>query len=322
MLTDLDDFYCFAQVVEHGGFNAAERATDIPKSKLSRRVHNLEERLGVRLIQRSSRHFAVTEIGMNVYRHAQVMMNAAQAAHDLVDHLSIQPRGVIKVSLPVSIAQNEIAKILPEFLKAYPEIKVQLIVSNRRVDIVNEGIDIALRVRSNLDDDPSLVIRKFSNIEQHLFASQAYLNEFGDLKKPEDLSQHKILSMSDEHLDQFMVVHNQQQQPKKIKVNPTVMGSDLMMLAQLARQNCGIVLLPDTIVEDYVASGELVRVLPDWHAPHGIFHAVYPSRRGLLPAVRVFIDYLVEKLTIREHIGSFDFRYETAKKSLSKTDKL
>ncbi|MCD0187941.1 LysR substrate-binding domain-containing protein [Acinetobacter sp. PW68] len=299
MLTDLDDFYCFAQVVEHGGFSAAERATDIPKSKLSRRVHNLEERLGVRLIQRSSRHFAVTEIGMNVYRHAQVMMNAAQAAHNLVDHFSIEPRGVIKVSLPVSIAQNEIAKILPEFLKAYPEIKVQLIVSNRRVDIVNEGIDIALRVRSNLDDDPSLVIRKFSKIEQHLFASQAYLNEFGDLKKPEDLSQHKILSMSDEHLDQFMVVHNQQQQPKKIKVNPTVMGSDLMMLAQLARQNCGIVLLPDTIVEDYVASGELVRVLSDWHAPHGIFHAVYPSRRGLLPAVRVFIDYLVEKLTIR-----------------------
>ena len=116
MLTDLDDFYCFAQVVEHGGFSAAERATDIPKSKLSRRVHNLEERLGVRLIQRSSRHFAVTEIGMNVYRHAQVMMNAAQAAHNMVDHLSIEPRGVIKVSLPVSIAQNEIAKILPKFL--------------------------------------------------------------------------------------------------------------------------------------------------------------------------------------------------------------
>ena len=96
MLTDLDDFYCFALVVEHGGFSAAERATDIPKSKLSRRVYNLEERLGVRLIQRSSRHFAVTEIGMNVYRHAQVMMNAAQAAHDLVDHLSVKPRGVIK----------------------------------------------------------------------------------------------------------------------------------------------------------------------------------------------------------------------------------
>ncbi len=297
MLSDLDDFYCFALVVEHGGFSAAERATDIPKSKLSRRVYNLEEHLAVRLIQRSSRHFAVTEIGMNIYRHAQVMMNAAQAAHDLVDHLSTQPRGVIKVSLPVSIAQNEIAKILPQFLKTYPEIRIQLIVSNRRVDIINEGIDVALRVRSNLDEDPSLILRKFEKIEQHLFASQAYLNEFGDLKQPEDLSQHQILSMADEHLDQHIVVHDENNHQKKIKVNPIVMGSDLMMLAQLARQNCGIALLPDTIVQDYVQSGELVRVLPNWKAPHGILHAVYPSRRGLLPAVRVFIDYLVAHLS-------------------------
>lgn len=297
MLSDLDDFYCFALVVEHGGFSAAERATDIPKSKLSRRVYNLEERLGVRLIQRSSRHFAVTEIGMNVYRHAQVMMNAAQAAHDLVDHLSVEPRGVIKVSLPVSIAQNEITKVLPGFLKKYPEIKVQLLVSNRRVDVINEGIDIALRVRSNLDDDPSLILRKFELIEQHLFASQAYLNEFGELKQPEDLTMHHILSMVDEHLDQQITVHDNQNHQKKIKVNPVVMGSDLMMLAQLARQNCGIALLPDSIAQDYIKTGELVRVLPDWKAPHGIFHAVYPSRRGQLPAVRVFIDYLVGHLS-------------------------
>ena len=297
MLTDLDDFYCFALVVEHGGFSAAERATDIPKSKLSRRVYNLEERLGVRLIQRSSRRFAVTEVGMNVYRHAQVMMNAAQAAHDLVDHLSIQPRGVIKVSLPVSIAQHEIARILPDFLKIYPEIKVQLIVSNRRVDVINEGIDLALRVRSNLtDDDPSLVIRQFEKIEQHLFASQAYLNEFGSPKHPDELTDHRILSMVDEHLDQHLILHDQQNHQKKVKVNPTVMGSDLMMLAKLVSQNCGIALLPDSVVGEYVATGRLVHVLPDWKAPHGIFHAVYPSRRGLLPAVRVFIDYLVEHL--------------------------
>nr|WP_218950638.1 LysR substrate-binding domain-containing protein [Acinetobacter sp. YH12218] len=300
-MSDLDDFYCFAQVVEHGGFSAAERATDIPKSKLSRRVYNLEEHLGVRLIQRSSRHFAVTDIGMNIYRHAQVMMNAAQAAHDLVDHLSTQPRGLIKVSLPVSIAQNEMTKILPEFLKQYPEIKVQMMVTNRRVDIINEGFDLALRVRSNLDDDPNLVIRKFETIEQHLFASQAYLNKFGELKQPEDLSQHQILSMADEHLDQHIIVTDAQHHQKKIKVNPTVMGSDLSMLAALACQDCGVALLPDSIVSDHVKSGALVRVLPEWKAAHGIFHAVYPSRRGLLPAVRVFIDYLVEKLSQHEH---------------------
>ncbi|WP_130804799.1 LysR family transcriptional regulator [Acinetobacter ihumii] len=296
MLTDLDDFYCFALVVEHGGFSAAERATDIPKSKLSRRVYNLEERLGVRLIQRSSRHFAVTEIGMNVYRHAQVMMNAAQAAHDLVDHLSVKPRGVIKVTVPVDIAQNQMTKILPDFLKLYPEIRVQLIISNRRFDVINEGIDIALRVRSNLDDDPSLVIRQFSTIEQHMFASQAYLNEYGSIKKPEDLSHHRILSLADDHLDQQIILHNEQNQQEKIKVNPMVMASNLLMLASLASQNCGVALLPDPIANEYIRTGELVRVLPDWKAPHGIFHAVYPSRRGQLPAVRVFIDYLVEQL--------------------------
>ncbi|ATU45330.1 LysR family transcriptional regulator [Acinetobacter junii] len=298
MLTDLDDFYCFALVVEHGGFSAAERATDIPKSKLSRRVYNLEEQLGVRLIQRSSRHFAVTDIGMDVYRHAQVMMNAAQAAHDVVNHLSSEPRGVIKVSVPVDIAQNQMAKILPAFLKKYPEVRVQMMVSNRRVDVINEGIDLALRVRSKLDDDPNLVLREFEAIEQRLFASQAYLNEFGHLNTPEELSKHRIISMSEDHLDQQFLLSGPNNQQQKIKVNPVIMASNLLMLAELASQNCGIALLPDSIAQDFVKSGQLVKVLPEWTAPHGIFHAVYPSRRGLLPAVRVFIDYLVEQLTM------------------------
>ena len=298
MLTDLDDFYCFALVVEYGGFSAAERATDIPKSKLSRRVYNLEEQLGVRLIQRSSRHFAVTDIGMDVYRHAQVMMNAAQAAHDVVNHLSSQPRGVIKVSVPVDIAQNQMAKILPAFLKKYPEVRVQMMVSNRRVDVINEGIDLALRVRSKLDDDPNLVLRQFEAIEQRLFASQAYLNEFGHLTTPEQLSEHRIISMAEEHLDQHFLLSGPDHQQKKIKVNPVIMGSNLLMLAELASQNCGITLLPDSIAQDFIKSGQLVKVLPEWTAPHGIFHAVYPTRRGLLPAVRVFIDYLVEQLTL------------------------
>ena len=298
MLTDLDDFYCFALVVEYGGFSAAERATDIPKSKLSRRVYNLEEQLGVRLIQRSSRHFAVTDIGMDVYRHAQVMMNAAQAAHDVVNHLSSQPRGVIKVSVPVDIAQNQMAKILPAFLKTYPEVRVQMMVSNRRVDVINEGIDLALRVRSKLDDDPNLVLRQFAAIEQRLFASQAYLNEFGHLTTPEQLSEHRIISMAEEHLDQHFLLSGPDHQQKKIKVNPVIMGSNLLMLAELASQNCGIALLPDSIAQGFIKTGQLVKVLPEWTAPHGIFHAVYPSRRGLLPAVRVFIDYLVEQLTL------------------------
>ena len=296
MLPDLDDFYCFALVVEHAGFSAAERATDIPKSKLSRRVYHLEEQLGVRLIQRSSRHFAVTDIGMDVYRHAQVMMNAAQAAHDVVNHLSSEPRGVIKVSVPVDIAQNQMAKILPAFLKQYPEIRVQMMVSNRRVDVINEGIDLALRIRSKLDDDPNLVLRQFNSIQQRLCASQAHLNEFGHVPTPEQLAEHRVISTAQAYLDQHFLLFGPNKQQKKIKINPVVMGSNLFMLAELASQNCGIALLPDSIAQGLVQSGQLVQVLPEWTAPHGIFHAVYPSRRGLLPAVRVFIDYLVEQL--------------------------
>ncbi|MEB3752811.1 LysR family transcriptional regulator [Acinetobacter sp. MD2(2019)] len=294
MLSDLDDFYCFALVVEHGGFSAAERATDIPKSKLSRRVYNLEERLGVRLIQRSSRHFAVTDIGMNIYRHAQVMTNAAQAAHNLVDHLSVEPRGIIKISIPVSVAQNEFPRIIPEFLRRYPEIRLQLSVSNRRVDIINEGIDVALRVRTKIDDDPSLIVRQLERIEQHLVASQAYLNEYGDIKDPKQLANHRLLSMIDEHSDQNITLHNQKNETIKIKVNPVVMGSDLIMLMQLARHGSGVALLPDSVVAESIQSGELVHVLPEWKAPHGVLHAVYPTRQGMLPAVRVFIDYLVD----------------------------
>lgn len=296
MLSDLDDFYCFAVVVEHGGFSAAERATDIPKSKLSRRVYNLEEKLGVRLIQRSSRQFAVTEIGLNVYHHAQIMQNAAQAAHDMVDHLSATPRGIVRVSVPVSIAQNSFSKLLPDFLKKYPEIRLQMVVSNRRVDIVNENIDVALRVRTKIDDDPNLIARQIGKEELHLFASQAYLNEYGEVKKPEELSHHKILSMSNEHADQHMVLYNDQQIPIKIKINPTVMASDLLLLRELTRQGCGIALLPGSITQEYIQNGELVRLLCDWKVPHGVLHAVYASRKGMLPAVRVFIDYLVDHL--------------------------
>ena len=298
MMTDLDDFYCFALVVEHGGFSAAERATDIPKSKLSRRVYNLEERLGVRLIQRSSRHFAVTDIGQNIYRHAQVMMEAAQAAHEMVDHLSLEPRGLIKMSVPVDVAQNQLGRILPSFLKQHPEIRIQLLVSNRRYDLINEGIDLALRVRSNLDDDPNLIVRELGSIQQHLYASQAYLNQYGTPKHPDDLIQHRLLSLNDEHSDQYFILYNAAQQRQKIRITPVIMATNLYMLSQLACQNVGVALLPESTVQQQLAQKQLVRVLPEWNAPHGIFHLVYPSKRGLLPAVRVLIDFLIAELSV------------------------
>ncbi|SDC11294.1 LysR substrate-binding domain-containing protein [Acinetobacter boissieri] len=292
----LDDFYYFAMVVEHGGFSAAERATDIPKSKLSRRVYALEEHLGVRLIQRNSRQFSVTDIGQNIYRHAQAMNSAAQAAHDMVNHLSVEPRGVVRIGVPVTIAQNKFPHILPEFLQQYPEVKIQMVVSNRRIDIINENVDLALRVRSHIDDDPNLIVRQLRQEIQHLFASQAYLNQYGTPKTPEDLAEHRFLSMSEDFTEQTLTLSHHQQSNVRVQLKPTIMGSSLNLLKALACQNQGIALLPDTIVCDEINNQELRYVLPEWNVPHGILHLVYPSRRGILPAVRVLIDYLVKHL--------------------------
>ena len=303
MFAHLDDFYCFGVVVEHGGFSAAERATDIPKSKLSRRILNLEQHLGVRLIHRNSRKFSVTEMGMQIYQQVKIMQNAAQTAQDLVHQLSETPRGLVKVSTPSSVAQNELAKILPEFLKKYPEIQVQLLVNNRRFDVINEGIDIALRVRSQLDTDSGLILRRLAKVRQHLYASQAYLNQYGTPQVPEDLASHKILSLVESFVEQDLELISSQNEIKKVKIKPILMGSDFIMLNQLAVQGCGVVLLPDPISADSVNSGELVPILSEWHAPHGIFHMVYPSRQGILPAVKVFIDFLVEHLTEHETLN-------------------
>lgn len=293
---DLNDLYYFAMVVEHGGFAAAERALGIPKSRLSRRIAQLEADLDVRLLQRSTRRFAVTDIGQSVYRHAQSMLSEAQAAREVVDRLSAEPRGQIKVSVPVSLAQQELAHLLPDFLRRYPQVRVQLHVSNRRVDVINEGFDVALRVRSQLNDDGSLVLRSFGQIQELLVASPDYLDRSGRPQSPGDLAAHTTLSMAEDDSRQRWELQDSQGQVQRVELQPRLMGHDFPLLKELAVAGMGIVLLPETVCADAVRAGALEVVLPEWRLPQGLCHAVFPSRRGLLPAVRVFIDYLAEHL--------------------------
>lgn len=295
-MQDLNDLYYFAVVVEHGGYAAAERALNIPKSRLSRRVAQLESDLGVRLLQRSTRRFSVTEVGQDVYRHAQSMLAEAQAAREAVDRLSAEPRGLVRVSCPVSIAQNQLARLLPGFMMAHPKVRVHVHASNRRIDVINEGFDIALRVRSQLNDDGSLVMRSFGPIQELLVASPAYLARAGRPATPVDLHDHQTLSMSEDEGRQRWELHGPQGQIERVDIQPRLMCSDFPMLEQAAVEGLGITLLPETICADDVRSGRLEVVLPQWSLPQGICHAVFPSRRGLLPAVRGFIDYLAEHL--------------------------
>ena len=295
-MNDLNDLYYFAAVVDHGGFAAAERALGIPKSRLSRRISHLEEELGVRLLQRSTRRFAVTDVGTSVHRHAQSMLAEAQAAREVVDRLSAEPRGVVRVSVPVGIAQQSMPQILPEFLARYPEVRVQMHVSNRRVDVINEGFDVALRVRNKLDDDGSLVMRNFGLIQELLVASPKYLDRAGRPRDPDELHEHVTLSMNEDEVRQRWDLQGPDGEMRRIDLKPRVSGFDFPMLMALAKQGLGITMLPETLCADAVRSGELEVVLPEWRLPQGIAHVVFASRRGLLPAVRVFIDFLAEKL--------------------------
>jgi DNA-binding transcriptional LysR family regulator len=294
-VNDLNDLYYFAAVVDHGGFAAAERALGIPKSRLSRRISALESELGVRLLQRSTRRFAVTDVGTSVHRHAQSMLAEAQAAREAVDRLSAEPRGVVRVGVPVGLAQQLMPLLLPEFLARYPQVRVQLHVSNRRVDVINESFDVAIRVRNKLDDDGSLVMRSFGKVQELLVASPKYLDRMGRPQSPEDLDAHVTLSMGEDEARQYWELQRDGE-TRKIALKPRVAGFDFPMLMALAKQGIGITMLPETTCAGAVRAGELEVVLPEWRLPQGTAHAVFASRRGLLPAVRVFIDYLAEKM--------------------------
>ena len=295
-MQDLNDLYYFAMVVDHGGFAAAERALGIPKSRLSRRISQLEADLGVRLLQRSTRRFAVTDVGNGVYRHAQTMLAEAQAAREAVDRLSATPRGVVRVSVPVSVAQTQLSALLPEFLARHPDVRLQLQVTNRRVDLINEGFDVALRVRTKLEDDGSLVYRSFGQIQELLVASPAYLDRMGRPTDPAQLAEYVTMSMGEDEVRQSWELHGPDGEVRHVALRPRVAGSDFPLLRALARDGIGITLLPETLCAELVRAGELEVVLHDWRLPQGICHAVFPSRRGMLPAVRVFIDFLAERM--------------------------
>jgi DNA-binding transcriptional LysR family regulator len=256
----------------------------------------LEGQLNVRLLNRSTRRFAVTEVGQVVYRHATAMLAEADAAIEAVEFARAEPRGTIRASCPVALAQSALAAMLPEFLAKYPAVRLQMHVSNRRVDVVREGFDLALRVRSQPSGEDGLVMRAFGRANQLLVASPAYLARTGAPASPQELRERETLDYGGE-LDlrpwQLVGAHGES---VRAEHTPRVLCHDFIVLREAVLAGLGIAQLPESVVREDLRSGALTRVLPDWSSPEGIVHVVFPSRRGLLPAVRAFIDFLAERL--------------------------
>ena len=295
-LQDLNDLYFFAAVVEHGGFSAAGRALGVPKSRLSKRVAQLEERLGVRLLQRTTRRFMVTEVGERFYAHCRAVLEEAQAAQDAVDELRAEPRGVVRLSCPVSLAQTVLAYLLPDFLAQYPKMQVRVLSSDRRVDVIGEGYDLAIRVRSKLDSDANLVIRSFGQSRTKLVASPKLLDTQGRPTGPDELASLPALSMREHEGAQVWELIGANGEQVNVDVQARLITGDFAVLLEAARRGLGVALLPEFVCAPAITRGELEVVLPDWSVPEGIMHFVYPSRRGMLPGVRALVDFLAERL--------------------------
>jgi len=295
-LADLNDLRFFAAVVEHAGFSAAARALGVPKSRLSKRVALLEERLGVRLLQRTTRRFAITEVGERFLAHCRAMLEEAQAAQDVVDELRAEPRGIVRVSCPISLVQTVLAHVLPDFLAQHPKVQVRLVTSNRRVDVINEGFDIAIRLRTKLDTDAALVVRSFGQSRVLLAANPKFLDDNGRPTTPQDLERLPLLSQFEHDGAQVLELLDGSGAKVTVEMRARLICGEFGVLYEAAKRGMGITALPEFVCAPAITRGELEVVLPAWSIPQGMAHFVYPSRRGLLPSVRAFVDFLAERL--------------------------
>ncbi|MBU2105158.1 MAG: LysR family transcriptional regulator [Alphaproteobacteria bacterium] len=292
MRSDLNDYVYFAEVVSHGGFAAAGRALGEPKSKLSRRIAALETRLGVRLIERSSRRFRVTEIGRTFYDRCRMMMLEAERAEALVAEAHSEPHGRIRVACPTGLAKIA-STILRGFLARYPKVSLQLIATDRAVDLIEERIDVALRVRHELTSDASLTMRVLGHSRWILVANPETASRLGaDIAT---LGALPTLGTSDQAGEVEWKLEREDGATHVLRHEPRMTCGDFTVLCDAAADGIGIGFLPDHACAGHIASGRLVQVFGDWRGPDGIVHLVFTTRRGLPPAVRALIDCLAKE---------------------------
>ncbi|WP_411358149.1 LysR family transcriptional regulator [Pseudidiomarina salilacus] len=294
-LPDLTNYLIFARVVAAGSISAGARELGMPKSTLSRRLTELEEEQGIRLVHRTSKGLKLTDVGQAFLIHCEALVNAAEAAQQVTQLLRETPRGTVHVSAPYALSQSLLTELLPAFMRDYSEVNVELMVTNRPVSLIDEGIDVALRVRANIEDS-SLVARPLADSQHTLYGAPSLVAARGEPKHPLDLIDFPHLSLhytSGRYGYQLTADDGEQ---LSISMQPKLITDDMIVLREAAIQGQGLVSLPSYLCMDAIRAGLLQEVLPNWRLPVHIMHLVYPHRRGLLPAVRVFIDYMVEHI--------------------------
>ncbi|SHM12170.1 LysR substrate-binding domain-containing protein [Phytopseudomonas punonensis] len=294
-MEDLNTLYYFTQVVEHGGFAPAGRALDIPKSKLSRRIALLEERLGVRLLQRTSRHCSLTEIGQEYYQRCVAMRVEAEGAAEVIERNRSEPRGLVRLACPTTLLNSWVGPMLTRFMLRYPAVELFIESTNRRVDVLHEGFDIALRVRFPPLENTDMVMKVLGNSRQCLVGRPDFLKQLPKGFQPADLSALPSLHWGGSQREYQWELFGPGDGKLLIPHRPRMVTDDLIALRHGTLAGVGIAHVPRVAVREDLDAGALVEMLPGWEPKCGIVHAIFPSRRGLLPSVRTLIDFLAEE---------------------------
>ncbi|SBS27265.1 HTH-type transcriptional regulator DmlR [Marinomonas aquimarina] len=295
-MIDLNDYFYFVHVVEKQGFSAAAKALNMPKSRLSRHVANLEERLDSQLIQRTSRQFHVTESGQIFYRHARALLQEAEAAEAAIQSRKNTLEGRVTISCSVGVAQFAIKQLITQFLIEHPQVELVQQVTNQTVDLVSSGIDLAIRGHADVLPDSSSIQRHLATVAWHLFASPSYLSQTGIPQSPHDLYKQQSLKVGWQPSTGHWTLRHQQGHVTTVPFTPQLCSDDMSTLKHAAINGLGIVSLPAYICREELLNGSLVRVLPDWVSDKAELSLLMPSRKSPSPAVRTLSDYLIKHL--------------------------
>jgi DNA-binding transcriptional LysR family regulator len=290
MRFNFNDLHIFVEAVDNAGFAAAARHLGVPKSTVSKRVAELEADLGTRLIHRTSRSFVLTDVGRDFYDHARAAVIEAQAAESVVQRRQAEPQGAVKITASVPVAQFHLADRLPALARAYPKLDLQLHVTDRFVDLVREGFDIAIRSHFAPLPDSDLMQRRMKIERITLVAAPDYLARQGMPGSPEDLAGHDGLLTG----PAARTWHLTDNDGREVQVTPAarLVADESSVLLQAAAAGLGIACLPVAMSVRAREKGELILVLPDWTAGSVTSTIVTPHRRGQLPAIRAVIDFL------------------------------
>ncbi len=297
MSHDLNDTLIFVRVVEHGSFVGAAKSLRLPKTTVSRKVQELESRLGAQLLHRTTRKLGLTEAGNVYYEHSQRIARDLTEAESAVSQLQAGPRGWLRFTAPYSIGIDKIAPLLGEFHMRHPEVRVEMVLSNEPVDLIAGEIDVALRLGAL--PDSSLVARKLGSLRTQVFAGSAYIERYGEPLHPDELQYHRTLAMpKHRHGNGYAWTLDDGSGMRQFPVNPILVANDPAALKGALMCGEGLIIGADVMVKPAVEHGVVKRVLAGWTGGDYELNAVFPRGHGQSPKVRAFVDFLLERLNL------------------------